>query len=478
MATARTVLPWQQALNALHELLGARYCLQGEAMQPYLYESRGQFVQPPLAVLRPADTAQVSACARICHAARLPIIPQGGHSGRCGGAMPVTAGQGVILNLGRLNRIRALDADNYTLTVEAGCILAQVQQAATAAQRLFPLSLGSEGSCQIGGNLASNAGGLNTLRYGNARELCLGLEVVLADGRVWDGLRGLHKDNTGYDLRDLFIGSEGTLGIITAAVLRLFPRPHYSSSLLCSLRTLDDSIRLLSLARQISGGQVARFELLPQFGLQLVAQHSACRVPLALHQEWYVLLELEGFSQLPASEALLERALEAGYIVDAVHAQSLAQAQALWQLREQLVEVQKFAGVSLKHDIAVPVMRVAEFIQHASAAVHARLPGVRVYAFGHVGDGNIHYNLSQPPTLEAHQFRARQAELAECVQDIALQLGGSFSAEHGIGQLKTAAMLRYKSPLELALMRSLKQALDPQQILNPGKVLPPLPPDL
>ncbi|HXG29094.1 MAG TPA: FAD-binding oxidoreductase, partial [Nevskiales bacterium] len=412
-----------------------------------------------------------------CHDAGLPVIPQGGNTGRCGGAVPSRDHEGIVLSLRRLARIRAVDPDNYTLTAEAGCILADIQRAAATVDRLFPLSLGAEGSCQIGGNLASNAGGLNVLRYGNARELTLGLEVVLADGRVWDGLNGLRKNNTGYDLRDLFIGSEGTLGIITAATLKLFPRPQERGTALLALGELEHCVALLALARAISGDAVTSFELLPRLALEFACRHiPGCRDPLPHPHGWYVLIELVGHAQptTPLLEALLEQAHARGLIVDAVTAASQAQADALWRLREAAVEAQRFEGASIKHDVSVPVSRVPAFIRAASRVVTAMIPGVRVYAFGHVGDGNVHYNLSQPKDWEAAAFMARREELNRAVHDVAMAMGGSFSAEHGIGQLKLGEMARYKSPVELQLMYALKRTLDPRGILNPGKVLPPL----
>ncbi|TCO83792.1 4-phosphoerythronate dehydrogenase (FAD-dependent) [Plasticicumulans lactativorans] len=463
------------ALARLRTRLGpAGWLDQPAAMAPYLEESRARHHGAALAVVRPADTAAVAAVLAACHEAGVGMVPQGGNTGRCAGALP-TAGQ-LVLSLARLDRIRAVDALDGSLTAEAGCILADVQAAARAHGRLFPLSLGAEGSCTIGGNLATNAGGLNVLRYGSARALCLGLEVVLADGRVWDGLRRLRKDNTGYDLRDLFIGSEGTLGVITAAVLRLFPLPERRATALAALADLDACLALLARARHASADTLTSFELLPRIGLDAAVRHvPGCRDPFDVAHAWCVLLELDGAGDAPAArlEALLADALAAGEIVDAATAASEAQAAALWRLREGLVEAQRHEGASIKHDVAVPVSRVPEFIRQASAACTALLPGVRPYPFGHVGDGNVHFNLSQPPGMAAADFLACWGRCERVVHDLVAACGGSFSAEHGVGRSKTGEMARYKSPLELELMRGIKRTLDPRGILNPGAVLPP-----
>ncbi|MFO1433070.1 MAG: FAD-binding oxidoreductase [Candidatus Competibacteraceae bacterium] len=468
----------ETTFERIRNLVGSRGWLDDPtAMAPYLSETRGLFQGRARAVVIPASTAEVAGVLRLCNEGRIGVVPQGGHTGRCGGAMPDSTGSQMILSLARLNRIRALNPLDYTITAEAGCILAEIQAAAAQSQRLFPLSLGAEGSCQIGGNLATNAGGVNVLRYGNARELTMGLEVVLADGTVWDGLNGLRKNNTGYDLKDLFIGAEGTLGVITAAVLKLFPLPREVQTALVALRDLEACTELLAQARTVSNDALSSFELMPRLGLQFALDHlPGCRDPFECGYDWYVLLVFSGSRPdgglRTAMELLLAESWQAGLIQDAVLAGSEAQARELWRLREGLVEGQRFEGGSIKHDVSVPVSRVPEFIQTASDRVRRELPGVRVCAFGHVGDGNIHFNLSQPPGMEKEHFLGWWRHFNAIVHTIVVAMQGSFSAEHGIGRLKTAEMVRYKSATELALMRRLKAALDPNGILNPGKVLP------
>jgi FAD/FMN-containing dehydrogenase len=403
-------------------------------------------------------------------------VPQGGNTGLCGGATPLADGAAVVISLVRLNRIRALDADNDTLTVEAGCTLAAVQEAAQAAGRLFPLSLASEGSCRIGGNLSTNAGGVQVLRYGNTRDLVLGLEVVLPDGRVWEGLRGLRKDNTGYDLKQLFIGAEGTLGIVTAAVLKLFPAIRSRATAWVAVPDPRAAVRLLGFLRAACGDRVSAFEIVGRAALGLVLQHiPGARDPLAGAPAWAVLVELSD----PALDAPLDARLEVvlgeacaqGLASDAAVAASGAQAQALWALREDISEAQRIEGVSIKHDVSVPVSRLPEFLERAGAALAARWPDVRVVAFGHIGDGNLHYNLSKPAADDNAVFIARTAEVNRIVHDLVCELGGSISAEHGLGQLKREEVLRYKPALEMELMRRVKQAFDPAGLMNPGKVL-------
>jgi len=447
------------------------------AMAPYLTEDRGLFHGRARAVVSPASISEVAAVMRLCNERGIGVVPQGGNTGRCGGAVPQEAGSEIILSLRRMNRIRDIDPLNYTLTVEAGCILADLRAAAERADRFFPLSLGAEGSCQIGGNLATNAGGNNVLRYGNARDLTLGLEVVLPTGEIWDGLTGLRKNNTGYDLKDLFIGAEGTLGIITAAVLRLFPLPKDIQTAWVALRDLDAGIALLARARATSGDAISTFELISRTGLEFALRHtSGCRDPFAIPYDWYVLLVFSGTrpeaGMRERLESMLSEAWEDGQILDAVIAQSKAQANGLWRLREGIVEGQRFEGGSIKHDIAVPVSRVPAFIRTANARVAEELPGIRPCVFGHLGDGNIHYNLSQPLAMDRTEFLGMWGHFNRIVNDIAVALGGSFSAEHGIGRLKVGEMARYKSAIELDLMRRIKVALDPKGIMNPGKVVP------
>ena len=465
-------------LNArLRAIVGAANVLDGETdMAPFLSDWRGRYHGRARAVVRPRDTAEVAAVVAACAQAGVAMVPQGGNTGLCGGATPLADGAAVVINLARLDRVRALDPDNDTLTVEAGCTLAAVQEAAQAAGRLFPLSLASEGSCLIGGNLSTNAGGVQVLRYGNTRDLVLGLEVVLPDGRVWDGLRGLRKDNTGYDLKQLFIGAEGTLGIVTAAVLKLFPAIRTRATAWVAVADPRAAVRLLGLLRAACGDRVSAFEIVGRTALGLVLRHiPGARDPLAGAPAWTVLVELSD----PAVDAPLEAQLEAvlgeavaqGLASDAAVAASVAQARALWALREDISEAQRIEGVSIKHDVSVPVSRIPEFLERAGAALAARWPDIRVVAFGHIGDGNLHYNLSKAVADDNATFIARTAEVNGIVHDLVCELGGSISAEHGLGQLKREEVLRYKPALEMELMRRVKQAFDPAGLMNPGKVL-------
>ena len=465
-------------LNArLRTIVGAANVLEAEAdMAPFLSDWRGRYHGRARAVVRPRDTAEVAAVVAACAQAGVAMVPQGGNTGLCGGATPLGDGAAVVISLARMNRIRALDADNDTLTVEAGCTLAAVQEAAQAAGRLFPLSLASEGSCLIGGNLSTNAGGVQVLRYGNTRELVLGLEVVLPDGRVWDGLRGLRKDNTGYDLKQLFIGAEGTLGIVTAAVLKLFPAIRSRATAWVAVPDPRAAVRLLGMLRAACGERVSAFEIVGRTALGLVLQHiPGARDPLAGAPAWSVLVELSDpdvDAPLDAQlQAVLGEACAPGLAADAAVAASAAQAQALWALREDISEAQRIEGVSIKHDVSVPVSRIPEFLERAGAALAARWPDVRVVAFGHIGDGNLHYNLSKPAADDNAAFIARTAEVNRIVHDLVCELGGSISAEHGLGQLKREEVLRYKPALEMELMRRVKQAFDPAGLMNPGKVL-------
>ena len=465
-------------LNArLRTIVGAANVLEAEAdMAPFLSDWRGRYHGRARAVVRPRDTAEVAAVVAACAQAGVAMVPQGGNTGLCGGATPLVDGAAVVISLARMNRIRALDADNDTLTVEAGCTLAAVQEAAQAAGRLFPLSLASEGSCLIGGNLSTNAGGVQVLRYGNTRELVLGLEVVLPDGRVWDGLRGLRKDNTGYDLKQLFIGAEGTLGIVTAAVLKLFPAIRSRATAWVAVPDPRAAVRLLGMLRAACGERVSAFEIVGRTALGLVLQHiPGARDPLAGAPAWSVLVELSDpdvDAPLDAQlQAVLGEACAQGLAADAAVAASAAQAQALWALREDISEAQRIEGVSIKHDVSVPVSRIPEFLERAGAALAARWPDVRVVAFGHIGDGNLHYNLSKPAADDNAAFIARTAEVNLVVHDLVCELGGSISAEHGLGQLKREEVLRYKPALEMELMRRVKQAFDPAGLMNPGKVL-------
>ena len=466
-------------LQQLAGLLGAQGLLTDPAqMAPSLSDWRGRYHGRAQAILRPASTAELAAAVVCCAQAGIAIVPQGGNTSLCGAATPPADGQAVVIQLARMNRVRALDADNNTICVEAGCTLAALQQAAAAADRLFPLSLASEGSCQVGGNLSTNAGGVQVLRYGNMRELTLGLEVVLPDGRVWDGLRGLRKDNTGYDLKQLFIGAEGTLGIISAAVLKLFPAIRARTTAWAAVSGPQAAVDLLALLRERCGDSVSAFEIVGRTALELVLAHiPGARDPLAGRPGWAVLIELSHASATGDSAAVLERALmdaaARDWVEDAVVARSLTQADALWALREHISEAQRIEGISIKHDIAVPVSRIPRFLAEAEARLRRHFAEVRIVAFGHIGDGNLHYNLSCPDALDNRDFIAHTPAVNRIVHDLVSELGGSISAEHGIGQLKREELLRYKSALEIELMQAVKQVFDPAGRMNPGKILFP-----
>jgi FAD/FMN-containing dehydrogenase len=435
-----------------------------EEMAPYTRDWRRQFEAGAEAVLRPCRTDEVAALVALCAREGVAIVPQGGNTGLCGGSVPTGAQREVVLSLARLNRIRDVDPLNDTLTAEAGCVLADVQRAAADANRLFALSLAAEGSCQIGGTLSTNAGGVNVLRYGNAREQVLGLEVVLPDGRIWEGLRALRKDNTGYDLKQLFLGAEGTLGVITAAVLKLHPRPGVQATAWIGLADPARAVALLARLHAQLGERISAFELVSRPCLEAVLAHdAAARDPLPRAHPWYVLAEFADALAQDALAAQVTQALAgAAEIDDAVLAASVAQARALWKLREAIPEAQ-FANV--KHDVSVPVSRVPELIRRAGEALQAACPGAARYVFGHIGDGNIHYNVGDAALLP------RRDEVNRIVFDVVDALGGSISAEHGLGQLKREAIRAHKSALELELMRALKRALDPQGLMNPGKLL-------
>ena len=443
---------------------------------PFLTDWRKRYTGRAQAVVRPATTDEVAAVMKACADTRTPIVPLGGNTGLVGGGTPDDSGRAVVLSLGRMNRVRAVDPINDTITVEAGCPLQRVQEAAATAGRLFPLSLAAEGTATIGGNLSTNAGGTQVLRYGNARELALGLEVVLPSGEVWNGLRGLRKDNTGYDLRDLFIGAEGTLGVITAACLRTFPLPRGEGTALLAVRSVDDALKLLALAQSAAGPALTGFELFSDFCLQLVERHfPPHRSPLPDRAPYYALLQLSDHESDEHAAALLqgiaEQALEHELAGDAALAQSVAQARGLWALREGISEAQAAEGKNIKHDISVPISAIARFVAETDALLARRMPGIRMVIFGHLGDGNLHYNVSPPVGLPDDEFVTRQPEVYRLVHDQVARHGGSISAEHGIGQLKREENRHYKSAVELALMRSIKAALDPLGIMNPGKVL-------
>lgn len=460
-------------LDKLRQLLGERHVLTAaDDIAPYCTDWRGRYSGQALCVASPGSTQEVAAVVSACFAARVAIVPQGGNTGLCGGATPI--GGEVVVSLRRMNRIRDIDADNNSITVDAGCTLHAVQEAARAADRLFPLSLAAEGSATLGGNLSTNAGGVQVLRYGNARELTLGLEVVLADGRVWNGLRALRKDNTGYDLKHLFIGAEGTLGLITAATLKLFPRPRCYATAWVAVPHPAAAVQLLGRLRDVAGDNVTAFEIVGRPALELVLKHIPnARDPLAGKPEWQLLIELSGTREDLA--VTLEQALHAAaadaLVDDAALPASEAQAAALWALRENIAEAQKIEGISIKHDIAVPVSCIAEFIARADAALRAVFPLLRIVCFGHIGDGNLHYNQSRPEAQSNGEFIAQTAAVNRIVHGLAHELGGSISAEHGLGQLKREEVLLYKSEIEIDLMRAVKQAIDPIGIMNPGKLL-------
>jgi FAD/FMN-containing dehydrogenase len=467
--------PSAETLAAFAAIVGAKHAVtDADDQAPYLTEWRRLYTGRTPLILRPGSTDEVSRIMALAHAAGTAIVPHGGNTGLVGGQIPF--GPEVVVSLERLNRIRSVDARGNTLVAEAGVTLAAVQKAAGEAGRLFPLSIASEGSCQIGGNLATNAGGLQVLAYGNARNLVLGLEVVLADGRVWDGLRALRKDNTGYDLRDLFIGSEGTLGIITAAVLHLLPQPKSKSTAFAALASLEDAARLFELAHEMGAGELTAFELMPRIGIDFVLRHaSGTRDPFGAAFPWYVLFEISSLRPDDAATALAEAILigaaEAGIVADGALAASLTQAAEFWRLRELMSEVQLHEGGSIKNDVSVPVADLPAFLHRAEAAVKAAVPGCRPVPFGHYGDGNIHFNISQPEGMDSRAFLDRWEEVADAVNRIVLDYGGSISAEHGIGRMKRDVLPGVKSAVEMDLMRRIKAALDPKGILNPGKML-------
>jgi FAD/FMN-containing dehydrogenase len=439
-----------------------------DELAPHLVEWRNRFSGKTPLLLKPASPQEVAAIVRICAEGEVGIVPQGGNTGLVGGQIPRPEGCDLLLSLGRMHRIRRVDPVDNTMLVEAGCTLAVAQAAAAAVNRLLPLSLAAEGSSQVGGNLSTNAGGIHVLRYGSARDAVLGIEVVTADGEIWDGLRALRKDNTGYDLKHLFVGAEGTLGIITAAVLKLFPRPREVQTLFAAVPDPERVLGLLSLARDLTGDGIYAFEMISRFALELVTRHMPGTAdPLAAPSPWYVLADLT--VPRATAEALLAAAFEKDLIADAVLAGSAAQARDLWKLRESASEAQKHEGGSIKHDISVPVSHLPAFLAEALAAATKLIPGVRPVPFGHVGDGNLHFNFTQPAGMDKDAYLAQWQALNRVVHDIVLAHGGSISAEHGIGVLKREEARRTKSAVELELMSRIKRALDPKGIMNPGK---------
>ena len=463
-------------IDTLRGIVGTAHVLTEGDLSGYELDWRKRYRGQALAVVRPESTEEVAAIVRACATFGTGIVPQGGNTGLVGASVPDASGSQVLLSLGRMNRVRALDAENLTLTLDAGCILQTVQQTAADAGLLFPLSLAAEGSCTIGGNLATNAGGTQVLRYGNARELCLGIEVVTAQGEVWNGLSGLRKDNTGYDLRDLFIGSEGTLGVITGATLKLYPQPATVTTALAALPSLEAAVGLLQLAQARLGPGLTGFEVMAQYALGLVRKHfSQLAQPLPV-APWTVLLEQsdnEGETQAQARfEALLETALERGLISDAAVAASTQQSNAMWHLRESIPMAQSVEGLNIKHDIALPVSAIARFVAGTDAVLLKTFPGVRLVNFGHLGDGNLHYNVQAPEGVDGDVFlREHEVAVNTLVYDALAEHGGSISAEHGIGALKRDELARRKSPVALKMMRAIKLALDPQNLMNPGRLL-------
>jgi FAD/FMN-containing dehydrogenase len=458
-------------------IVGDRHALRDPRdIEPYLIEPREKFGGKTSLVLRPAEVEEVSAILKLATETGTAIIPQGGNTGLVGGQMPDESGQQVILSLSRLNRIRSIDPAGNLAIVEAGVVLKTLQEAAENQGRLFPLSLGSEGSCQIGGNLSSNAGGTAVLAYGNTRELCLGVEVVLPTGEVLNDLRYVKKDNTGYDLKDLFVGAEGTLGVITAAVMKLFPLPRGKGVAYAGLASPEDALKLLGVAQSHAGPSLTGFELMPRIGVEFSVAHTdGVRDPLEAPHQWYVLIDISSSRSAEDAretiEAILMEAYEAGLVEDAAIADSTAQEKSFWHMREAMSLAQRPEGGSIKHDISVPVARIPEFIAEADAAVLELIPGVRIVCFGHMGDGNLHYNISQPVGADKEAFLARWAEVNKRVHDIVRSYKGSISAEHGIGQLKRKELSETKSPVALDLMRRIKRSFDPAGIMNPGKVI-------
>ncbi|SDF83474.1 FAD/FMN-containing dehydrogenase [Blastococcus aurantiacus] len=462
----------------LREVVGeAGLVTEPDQLAGYLTDWRDAYRGNAAVVVRPATTAEVAAVVSLCRDAGVALVPQGGNTGLCGGAVPDASGDQVVLSLTRLRRIREVDPANQTITVEAGVVLQQVQQAAAAVDRFFPLSLGAEGSCTIGGNLSTNAGGTGVLRYGTMRDLTLGLEVVLPDGRIWHGLRGLRKDNTGYDLKHLFIGAEGTLGVITAAVLKLYPALHGRATAWIALPSPQAAVDLIEILRARGGDRLTAFEIMSRQSVDFVLRHvPGTRDPFTSPHDWYALVEL-GDTRTDADldgllEAGLAEAFDRGLALDAVVASGSAQVAALWALREGISEAQNHEGPSLKHDVTVPVSSIAALVERTDRALQEAVPGIRIVVYGHIGDGNLHYNLSKPVDGDDEEFRSRADELARIVYDSTSSFDGSISAEHGLGQSKRDVMADYKDPVALDLMRGLKDLLDPVGLMNPGKVLP------
>ncbi|MQW86523.1 FAD-binding oxidoreductase [Sinorhizobium saheli] len=472
-----TITPSPELIASFVDIVGPGNALTAPAeIAPYLVESRGLYRGTTPLVLKPGSVDEVSRILRLASETRTAIVPQGGNTGHVAGQIPREGKADMVLSLERLNRIRDIDPVGNVIVADAGCILADIQKAADDVDRLFPLSLGSEGSARIGGNLSTNAGGTAVLAYGNMRQLCLGLEVVLPTGEIWDGLRRLKKDNTGYDLRDLFIGAEGTLGVVTGAVLKLFPKPLGHQVAFAGLKSVEAALALFDRASSLCGPALTGFELMPRLGIEFTTRHiPGVRDPLQTIHPWYALIDISTSDSAESAERMVEGLLEAaiadGLIENAIVAQSEAQRRTLWHMRESMSPAQKPEGGSIKHDISVPISSIPAFMAEADAMVMAAMPGARICAFGHMGDGNIHYNISQPLGADKEAFLGRWREMNAIVHAIVLKYNGSISAEHGIGQLKRDELASIRSPIEIELMRRIKHAFDPAGIMNPGKLL-------
>lgn len=469
--------PDQKIINSFSEIVGAKHILLDEDdMQPYLSEPRNLYKAKAACVLKPGSVLEISNILKIANDNNIAIVPQGGNTGLVGGQIPYDEGNEVILSLSRLNKLREVDISTNSITIEAGMTLDKVQKLADKNDRFFPLSLGSEGSCQIGGNLATNAGGVAVIEYGNTRELTLGLEVVLADGKILNGLKSLRKDNTGYDLKNIFIGSEGTLGIITAATMKLFPKPKNIISTFVSLKDLDSGVNLLNFLREKSMNKITSFELMPKIGIELVQKHKPdAKIPLKVLNDWSALIEFSSNDTFDSAREDLENnlfeAINKGYITDCVIAESIAQSIDFWRIRHFIVEVQAYEGGSIKHDISIPIAKIPKFINDANIIAEYVYPASRPIPFGHIGDGNIHYNVTQPINEKTDKFLEKWHDMSDKIHDLVIELNGSISAEHGIGRMKRDELYERSDPTKNHIMKNIKNALDTKGILNPGKVL-------
>ena len=478
MSNENSIEVKKNVLDGIQNVVGDAGIIADETDKaPYLSDERGYYTGKTPLIVRPANTQEVAKVITICHKTGTPVVPQGGNTGLCGGATPHEHGGEILISLTRMNTVREVDAMNYTITVEAGVILADVQAAADTANRYFPLSLGGEGTARIGGNLSTNAGGTGVLRYGPARDLCLGLEAVLPEGKIWNGLTGLRKDNTGYDLKQLFIGAEGTLGVITAACLKLFPKPVDLQTAFVAVNNQHAAVELLANARQMTDDAVVTFEYITREAIEFALKHiDGTRDPLPTRHDHYILIELAAGEATSTNlrnmlETVLENGAEEGMVIDAVMAESMQNAKDFWKIRETIPEAQKYEGASSKHDISVPVSSVADFLEDALKELEILVPGIRPCAFGHVGDGNIHFNLSRPVDMSDEEFWTLEPTIHNAVYQRVIRMGGSISAEHGIGRLRRDDLAKYKNPVALDVMRTIKAALDPKGIMNPGKVL-------